>query len=339
MDTPPNFFTEAAGLETPDRIIDSPFGVADGPVGIPQYLSQPSSMPETALSAGESNSWTKAAPGFIENALKDVQGAPPIPGRPDLKTKVRASVSSTMSASKSSTRTNSESSARTRKSVSSKSTAPPEEPPPPKRRKGKKAPKTEAPETHVPPDASDRDQKRDKFLERNRVAASKCRQRKKEWVTDLQGTKNALEAQNSQLQTEYTGLLTEISEMKNQLMAHANCNDPNIGLWLENEARRFVESEAGRISITQVMNGNTMPDAPLPNPLHMRPSVDGKTLCLSGSTFLTEIGAGPSPGLSPLAMDPSLSRTTPRTEGSTEINYDHMPDNMFEQTPRDAHLG
>jgi hypothetical protein len=40
---------------------------------------------------------------------------------------------------------------------------------------------------------------------------------------------------------EYNGLLGEVSRMKNQIMAHANCHDPNIDKWIENEARRFVQ--------------------------------------------------------------------------------------------------
>lgn len=85
--------------------------------------------------------------------------------------------------------------------------------------------------------------KRDKFLERNRIAASKCRQRKKEWINGLEETKNGLETQNSHLQMEYNGLLGEVSRMKNQIMAHANCHDHNIDKWIENEARRFVQGQ------------------------------------------------------------------------------------------------
>ena len=84
--------------------------------------------------------------------------------------------------------------------------------------------------------------RRDKFLERNRIAASKCRQRKKEWVSGLEEAKNGLETQNSQLQMEYNGLLGEVSRMKNQIMAHASCHDPNIDKWIDNEARRFVQA-------------------------------------------------------------------------------------------------
>ena len=74
------------------------------------------------------------------------------------------------------------------------------------------------------------------------MAASKCRQRKKEWVSGLEEAKDGLESHNAQLQAEYNGLLGEVSRMKNQIMAHASCHDPNIDKWIDNEARRFVQA-------------------------------------------------------------------------------------------------
>ena len=83
--------------------------------------------------------------------------------------------------------------------------------------------------------------KRGKLLERNRVAASKCRQKKKVWVHDLEGAKSELETQHSSLQVEYNVLLDEVNQMKNYLMVHANCNDSNIDRWIGTEAQKFVE--------------------------------------------------------------------------------------------------
>ncbi|KAI1390995.1 uncharacterized protein F4822DRAFT_426848 [Hypoxylon trugodes] len=82
--------------------------------------------------------------------------------------------------------------------------------------------------------------KRHRFLERNRVAATKCRQKKKEWVSDLEEARFGLESQNNHLQMEYTSLRDEITHIKSQLMEHASCNDPNIDKWIENEAKKFV---------------------------------------------------------------------------------------------------
>ncbi|KAK5994015.1 Transcription factor atf21 [Cladobotryum mycophilum] len=81
---------------------------------------------------------------------------------------------------------------------------------------------------------------RSKNLERNRIAASKCRQKKKEWVQELEETKSGMEQRHTSLRLEYLQLLDEVTRIKNHLMAHAVCNDPNINFWIEKEALKFV---------------------------------------------------------------------------------------------------
>ncbi|KAI0517637.1 hypothetical protein F5B22DRAFT_645817 [Xylaria bambusicola] len=105
--------------------------------------------------------------------------------------------------------------------------------------------------------------KRKHFLQRNRVAAMKCRKKKKEWVNDLEETKSGLENQNAHLHMELDGLVDEASRIRAQLMAHANCNDSNIDKWIENEAKRFVIGTGERydqilahFSPTQGINGH-----------------------------------------------------------------------------------
>lgn len=85
------------------------------------------------------------------------------------------------------------------------------------------------------------DAKRNKYLERNRVAASKCRQKKKAWINDLEAQKSELEQKRSNLQHENKSLINEITQLKNQLVQHAGCSDPRINSWIETEARRFVQ--------------------------------------------------------------------------------------------------
>lgn len=92
------------------------------------------------------------------------------------------------------------------------------------------------------------DSRRDRFLERNRIAASKCRQKKKVWVHDLEGTKQDLENHNNSLHHEHNALVSELTGMKNMLMSHASCHDSNIDQWIDNEARRFVQNTADRFS-------------------------------------------------------------------------------------------
>jgi hypothetical protein len=92
-----------------------------------------------------------------------------------------------------------------------------------------------------PNSGGEEDAKRNKYLERNRVAASKCRQKKKEWVHELEESKAEMEARHVELQREYGVLLDEVSMIKNMLMRHAACKDPNIDQWIGLEAKYFVQ--------------------------------------------------------------------------------------------------
>ncbi|KAG5948838.1 hypothetical protein E4U60_000620 [Claviceps pazoutovae] len=87
--------------------------------------------------------------------------------------------------------------------------------------------------------------RRERSLERNRVAASKCRKRKKAWTEKLEEKKSGLEAMNSELQSQYLGLLEESSYLKNHLISHAGCHDPNIDVWINNEASKYVRRLSG----------------------------------------------------------------------------------------------
>ncbi|KAI6357651.1 hypothetical protein MCOR25_007602 [Pyricularia grisea] len=108
------------------------------------------------------------------------------------------------------------------------------------------------------PDADgDDDGKRSTVLERNRVAALKCRKKKKEFVQDLEEQCVELETTNHALQTEAQGLLNELNSMKNHLMDHASCKDPRIDNWLEFEAQRFVRESKERAMREQGGGGLT----------------------------------------------------------------------------------
>ncbi|KAG2187522.1 hypothetical protein INT44_005211 [Umbelopsis vinacea] len=65
--------------------------------------------------------------------------------------------------------------------------------------------------------------KRKNFLERNRQAALKCRQRKKQWLAELQNKVEYLSTDNEKLQTQATSLREEIINLKTLLLAHKDC--------------------------------------------------------------------------------------------------------------------
>ncbi|XP_057191481.1 cyclic AMP-dependent transcription factor ATF-2 [Triplophysa rosa] len=125
---------------------------------------------------------------------------------------------------------------------SSASQTPPPEPPPPEepRPKSLQQPATSTTETPVSPappaqhttstggrrrrtTSEDPDEKRRKFLERNRAAASRCRQKRKVWVQNLEKKAEDMSSMNGQLQSEVTLLRNEVAQLKQLLLAHKDC--------------------------------------------------------------------------------------------------------------------
>ncbi|KAI1496751.1 hypothetical protein F5X99DRAFT_413784 [Biscogniauxia marginata] len=201
--------------------------------------------------------------------------------------------------------------------------------------------------------------KRNRFLERNRVAATKCRQKKKEWVSDLEGAKLTLETQNSHLQVEYNGLVDELGRVRSELMAHANCNDANIDKWIENEAKRFVLGTGERYDHMLASYGpppglhirqesmSSMSAYPATSPDLLSPST---TTSHRGSISLPHNGMVPaSPVFYRASIPPSTpgrihvpveqgfhcadSRPTPTADDGTDFDGMPMMDGTFQDPP------
>jgi ATF/CREB family transcription factor len=67
------------------------------------------------------------------------------------------------------------------------------------------------------------DEKRKNFLERNRVAALKCRQRKKQWLANLQNKVELYSTENDNLTAQISALREEVVNLKTLLLAHKDC--------------------------------------------------------------------------------------------------------------------
>lgn len=207
--------------------------------------------------------------------------------------------------------------------------------PPPERDKPlKKKPRTRS--KPVPPETSGQetkqDVKRSRGLERNRIAASKCREKKKQWVHELEATKDDLESRHASLQREYKGLLEEATQIKTSLMVHAACNDHNIDTWIESEAARFVRRSSRQHHRAAALGS--------------RHSSIVSPASLTSQTDTSGRDAGPSHGPGTMADTPYLSRVhtesfmqsatmlTEATQLSPQglkagpIDFDFMPD-MF----------
>jgi bZIP transcription factor len=87
-------------------------------------------------------------------------------------------------------------------------------------------------------DSGPQDHKRKKFLERNRLAASKCRQKKKEWANNLEEQARYQAQENKLLRASVSQLRDECLYLKNfVLTTHQGCSCVGVKKYLMNEAQ------------------------------------------------------------------------------------------------------
>lgn len=74
---------------------------------------------------------------------------------------------------------------------------------------------------------------------RNRVAATKCRAKSRLAVAALEATERAVNSQHTELSATARGLREEVLALKNEVLAHGNCECPHIQQYLANAARNI----------------------------------------------------------------------------------------------------
>ena len=98
-------------------------------------------------------------------------------------------------------------------------------------------------------DSGDRDEpeevRRQRFLERNRQAALKCRHKKKVWVDNLVQRVESLTAQNQELELEANSLKEEIFRLKQILQGHSMCSLGRSMNHVDSSAMRLAPARQG----------------------------------------------------------------------------------------------
>lgn len=84
--------------------------------------------------------------------------------------------------------------------------------------------------------------RRSKFLERNRLAASKCRQKKKQWVENLEVKARNLQAQYKHLNVVVDSLKEEILYLKVEMVRHKDCEGSDIQKLVKDDYDAFAEA-------------------------------------------------------------------------------------------------
>ncbi len=106
------------------------------------------------------------------------------------------------------------------------------------------------------------DMRRSKFLERNRVAASKCRQKKKEWTSNLETRARDLQKNNSSFRMMLGSLKDEILFLKSEMLKHTSCGCDQIQSLLKQRAGDFAEQHEAVVKKEQSAIG-TAPNSRL----------------------------------------------------------------------------
>ncbi|KAI2822902.1 transcriptional regulator family: bZIP [Aspergillus niger] len=81
--------------------------------------------------------------------------------------------------------------------------------------------------------------KRERFLERNRVAANKCRKKKKEHAKQLECRCETVSREKMFLESQVDHLRGEILSLKNELLRHSHCGDARIKCHLAKMAKQL----------------------------------------------------------------------------------------------------
>ncbi|KAF2648766.1 hypothetical protein K491DRAFT_698641 [Lophiostoma macrostomum CBS 122681] len=113
---------------------------------------------------------------------------------------------------------------------------------------------------------------RESHLEKNRVAAHKCRQRKKEYINGLEARAREFSAKNKTLKDNVALLREEVLELKNEVLRHAGCNfwavdeylarcaGDLLGMENPNLSSRRNPSQTKTSTLAQLEESNEAPD-------------------------------------------------------------------------------
>ncbi|KAK2684883.1 hypothetical protein QWA68_016606 [Fusarium oxysporum] len=111
-------------------------------------------------------------------------------------------------------------------------------------RKPKKQPKEQkvaGQQEELDDDDLPKDPRRRRVLEHNRIAANKCRLRKRDEALALASREETMEDQNRYLMTCLDSLTVEVYHLKTQLLRHTECNCVLIQNYIANEAQKCVD--------------------------------------------------------------------------------------------------
>ncbi|KAF5723605.1 hypothetical protein FMUND_1676 [Fusarium mundagurra] len=130
-----------------------------------------------------------------------------------------------------------------------------------------------------------KDPRRRRVLERNRIAANKCRLRKRDEALALASQEEAMEDHNRYLMTCLDSLTVEIYHLKTQLLRHTECNCVLIQNYIANEAQKCVNRLVACSTVFDTYGNSLSPSDGSPSGASTAEELN--TQSLNGGRFLS----------------------------------------------------
>ncbi|EPB82071.1 hypothetical protein HMPREF1544_11199 [Mucor circinelloides 1006PhL] len=111
-------------------------------------------------------------------------------------------------------------------------------------------------------EGDDAEDRRKKFLERNRVAAYKCRQKKKNWMQELEQKAELQNNQNEELRNLVALLKEESMYLRNLLLTHGNCDCDSVQAYLRKQSAEITNNTMASRRSSIASNFPTMSSFP-----------------------------------------------------------------------------
>ncbi|XP_078580320.1 cyclic AMP-dependent transcription factor ATF-2-like isoform X1 [Branchiostoma floridae x Branchiostoma japonicum] len=143
--------------------------------------------------------------------------------------------------------------------------------------------------------------RRQRFLERNRAAAARCRQKRKLWVQSLEKKAEDLTATNLQLQSEVSLLRNEVAQLKQLLLAHKDC--PIMALQQKSHATLLQGEKVQDPTVSQT------PGKAVTTTTTLNLTTVAEAVATSGLTSMAAQGAAPQ-GVTTLVLQPGNESAT-----------------------------
>ncbi|KAI9738266.1 MAG: hypothetical protein M1834_008764 [Cirrosporium novae-zelandiae] len=147
--------------------------------------------------------------------------------------------------------------------------------PPRKRQRMSRLTKGEAGKQNSPIE----DEQRQRFLEKNRLAASKCRAKKKQWTEQLEEKCRLLKSEHDSLAMYAMQLTHDVMGLKEELLRHVNCGCESISGYLRSQAA-FIAASTTHNSVVSLSEGESMlsrSPSQARTPSLVKPMVDSET--------------------------------------------------------------